>query len=395
MPLVLRVKSDNRILFGKRQAMKFDARGGSIGRSQDNDWVFPDPHRYVSSRHAMIDCQGGAYYLIDTSRNGIYINNADTPVSRGHPQRLFDGDILRIGDCDIAVELTADEAIETDDAITDGVVRAQLVTEDESMEMQLMDDEKMIGEEWFDSFLQEGSAQNSQLSEQLPSLSNVPKARHKAPKAQHKAPKAPGPAKPRSAETRAVALILKSAGLKPTDLAAKDTDEVLHTVGQLLRHMVIGLTTLLQERAQVKTSMQLSQTAIQSNPLKISPSPEDALKYLLGNGGESCASAVDLVKTSFQAVNSHERAMPRALVHAFKGFMEHFAPKELQQQFDHGLKRNRLLGVANKLKYWELYEDTFSELTRGDDGKLPEAFNREFALAYAQEVQALQSSRRK
>lgn len=384
MPLVLRVTSDNRTLFGTRQAKKFDGCGGTIGRSKDNDWIFPDPHRYVSSRHALIDFQAGAYYLIDTSRNGVYINDADAPVNRGHPQRLFDGDMLRIGDFEITVELTADAAEATDDAITDSVVRAQLVPEDESIEMQLIDERRIIGEESFDHYLQEDSVPHSQLSEKLPSIEDMPNARKRT--------------LPGQPDKRAVALIMKSAGLKPTDLGAKDPDEVLHTIGQLLRQLVIGLTGLLQERAQVKNSLRLPQTGNQgnlSNPLKISPTPEDALRYLLGDSGESYLSAVETIKISFEEVNNHERAVPRAFVHALKEFIEHLAPDELRQQFDHGLKRNRLLGVTNKFKYWELYEDTFSELTRGEEGMLPEAFRQEFARAYEQEVQALQSGRRK
>ena len=83
--------------------------GGTIGRSPDNDWVLPDERRYVSSRHAMIDYQGGAYYLVDTSRNGVFVNGADTPVGQGHPQRLFDGDQLRIGEFEIAVDISGSD----------------------------------------------------------------------------------------------------------------------------------------------------------------------------------------------------------------------------------------------------------------------------------------------
>ncbi|MFI0377552.1 MAG: FHA domain-containing protein, partial [Candidatus Thiodiazotropha sp.] len=33
----------------------FDEQGGSIGRRDENDWVLPDPERFISGRHAQID----------------------------------------------------------------------------------------------------------------------------------------------------------------------------------------------------------------------------------------------------------------------------------------------------------------------------------------------------
>ena len=103
MPLRLRVISDSNTLAPEERLREFAAVGGTIGRHSDNDWVLPDAKRYVSSRHAMIEHQSGAYYLVDTSRNGVYVNDADTPVGQGHPQRLFDGDRLRFGAYEIAV----------------------------------------------------------------------------------------------------------------------------------------------------------------------------------------------------------------------------------------------------------------------------------------------------
>ncbi|MFQ5635344.1 MAG: type VI secretion system-associated FHA domain protein TagH, partial [Gammaproteobacteria bacterium] len=143
MPLRLCITSANKSLLGKKHTVEFVARGATIGRNADNDWVLPDPNRYISGRHALIDFQGGTYYVVDTSRNGVYINGADTPVGRGHPQRLFDGDRLRLGDFDIECQVTddADEAV--DDGMRDSVVRAQLVDEDESTELPLVDENRL------------------------------------------------------------------------------------------------------------------------------------------------------------------------------------------------------------------------------------------------------------
>ena len=72
------------------------------------------------------------------------MNGADTPVGQGHPQRLFDGDKLRIGEFEIAVDISGgDEELHADDGMRDSIVRAQLVPEDESVELMLVSEDKL------------------------------------------------------------------------------------------------------------------------------------------------------------------------------------------------------------------------------------------------------------
>src|SRR5688572_33498811 len=105
MPLVLKIVSRHRQSLGERGAMEFGQNGGTIGRSLESDWVLPDGQRYISSRHASIDFRSGSYYIVDTSSNGVYVNDSEAPVGRGKPQRLFNGDRVRLGEYEMAVEI--------------------------------------------------------------------------------------------------------------------------------------------------------------------------------------------------------------------------------------------------------------------------------------------------
>lgn len=109
--------------------MEFGHAGGTIGRSLESDWVLPDGQRYLSSRHASIDYRSGSYYVIDCSTNGVYVNDAEQPVGRGNPQRLFTGDRLRIGEYEMSVEITEidDTHAQLADGHVDPVSRAQRV----------------------------------------------------------------------------------------------------------------------------------------------------------------------------------------------------------------------------------------------------------------------------
>ncbi len=105
MALKLRVISDHYKALGKRSSRLFGVTGGRIGRAQDNDWVLPDPERYVSSHHCKILFRAGEWVLEDTSTNGVFINGSDTPASVEGPYSLQDGDRLRLGDYEVLVSI--------------------------------------------------------------------------------------------------------------------------------------------------------------------------------------------------------------------------------------------------------------------------------------------------
>jgi type VI secretion system protein len=130
MALRLQIVSRHRQGLGERSGMEFGRNGGTIGRSLESDWVLPDGQRYLSSRHASIDYRSGSYYIVDTSTNGVYVNDAEQPVGRGNPQRLFTGDRIRLGEYELSVEITGEDDTQAqlaDDGHVDPVSRAARV----------------------------------------------------------------------------------------------------------------------------------------------------------------------------------------------------------------------------------------------------------------------------
>ncbi len=418
MPLRLRVTSDSKELPRDQRAREFPAVGGTIGRSQDNDWVLPDESRYVSSRHAVIDYQGGAYYLVDTSRNGVFVNGSDTPVGQGHPQRLFDGDQLRIGEFEIAVDISGGDEELHEDGMRDSIVRAQLVPEDESVELMLVAEDKLTA----DSHLQRHLTPSTSIVAKakgavkgaaprpvtVASPAKQPAARQSpvpasAPATARSPAPAPSPVPARAPaasadpEQRILAQFLEAAGIKPEAIPGQSATEVLQGSAKLLRVMVSGLMELLRERSHMKDTFRLPQTvmqAAQNNPLKFSPSVDEALRYLLNDRSEGAyLSAEDAVRAAFRDVRQHEQALVKAMLQAVQDYVERFDPEELKGRFDKGLKRGGLLSSANKLKYWELYEESYPALTQREEGGPPQLFTEEFARAYLQELDGQKAAR--
>jgi len=83
----------------------FGEEGGTIGRAEGNSWILPDEDRYVSSYHARIEFDGEAFYVIDVSTNGVYLNDSQEPMGAGNKSIIKNGDVLVFGDYEIKVSL--------------------------------------------------------------------------------------------------------------------------------------------------------------------------------------------------------------------------------------------------------------------------------------------------
>jgi len=76
MTLKLTIISEQRVKLGGHSTFVLRQSSGTIGRAYDNTWTLADPHRYLSAHHARILFRQGAYFIEDTSTNGLFLNGA-------------------------------------------------------------------------------------------------------------------------------------------------------------------------------------------------------------------------------------------------------------------------------------------------------------------------------
>lgn len=108
MSLSLTITSYHKITPGQCAEKTLDTGVMAIGRSQENDWVLPDPERLVSSRHCVIQYKDGRYYLTDNSTNGVELVQAGVRLRRGNSEVLQDGEVIRIGEYEIRARIDFD-----------------------------------------------------------------------------------------------------------------------------------------------------------------------------------------------------------------------------------------------------------------------------------------------
>lgn len=76
----------------------------TIGRDEGNLLVLPDQKRIISKEHAEIRTENGRAEIVDLgSKNFTYLNGTRLPSNQ--PSVLTDGDIVRLGDYEIEVQL--------------------------------------------------------------------------------------------------------------------------------------------------------------------------------------------------------------------------------------------------------------------------------------------------
>ncbi len=88
MELVFDVVGAQQFAPGLQSSKTFRQSGGVIGRAEGCDWVMPDRKRVLSGRHATVSYRDGAFFLTDTSSNGIQLKDSGASLSKGQPQRI-------------------------------------------------------------------------------------------------------------------------------------------------------------------------------------------------------------------------------------------------------------------------------------------------------------------
>jgi type VI secretion system FHA domain protein len=404
MALTLEIISEHREIVGDDAVREFSEGGGTIGRSLQNDWILPDPDRYISGRHAAIDHKGGIYYLADLSSNGVYINDENEPIGKGNPRRLFNGDRLRLGDFEITVSIDQGESIvmplEEEQTVSPDPL--EQVFDEVSLKsgVQLIDEEAITDDEAFNSRLFSSDDSGEELYkpenpfidlEELqdldePKMGNVVKELTER-----------DDARPKLKSTRVNVTsddlfdtFLDGLGASRTDFhASVDPVEVMQNAGEVLKEFVGGMNKLLISRANLKTAFSLDQTTVlprHNNPLKLSENTMDSIMQLLvGREGEYLGPR-DAVREVCRDLLFHQDAFLEAMSASFVEFADRFEPEELKAAFERSIDSKPLFSMLNTVKYWQLYCDLYPVMTERGGGRFPQMFAEEFVRSYERQI---------
>ena len=388
MPLTLRIISSQKDVLGPEGIHVFSVHGGSIGRSPDNDWVLPDPERFLSAHHASIDYQGGAYFLSDKSTNGVFVNDADQPVGHGTPIRLYDGDRLRMGEYDIQVSIL--------NVSLEGKKDSAVFVADDQDENDLPGEKRPsdLGRELLDA----AADPRPDHSEDFSVIDNVQSMTGTRVIGEKDVEEDEDEITQEVAQlqgeslSEAARLVFEAAGMDPRKIPEGREKQFLLTAGRMLRLCIGGLLDVLRARSRIKGELDLEQTGLkpgENNPLKFAPDVDEALDALLFYRGAKYLPPMEALEEAYVDLRAHERALVAAMKAAFDEQLAGFDPDKLEALFNRGLRRGALKGMSNPAKFWDLYREHYDLTEKRAERSFDEVTARVFAEAYSAEIRRL------
>ena len=421
--LRLKIVSDQRRSLAERSTAVFSVEGGTIGRSADNDWVLPDPARYVSAHHARVQFREGHFYLQDVSTNGVYVNDATEPLAKrgSSGYRLANGDMLRIGEYHIvaAVDVRPPEeeplgAVPTSIQVLRPLKRR--VERDIGAPINLED--LLLTSEESGPVLPVNAYGQTVDSGKVRALARtldpLPPLRPSAPEpapapsapiaplgesvssesiSQRMARLAEAVAREPKSGSSAVALedlrsgldaFCRGAGIASESLPADAHGRLLHLAGRLFRESFVGFKELERTRAETRNRYRIESPAPDEDdprPSLANLTVEDLLVTLLVNHEGRRLDSVQWLRETVGEAKLHEQATAQATRAAFVEFLDRLDPAELEARFERAARRGKAR-TADKAQYWELFTTFYRNLIEMPADHLPHTFVEAFAAMY-------------
>jgi type VI secretion system protein ImpI len=179
--------------------------------------------------------------------------------------------------------------------------------------------------------------------------------------------------------------IARAAGLPEDFFAGADPHRLAEQLGELMRLSIANLMLLLQARTEAKRlARSATHTTIQAtenNPLKFSPTPEDAIRILFGPKTHSYMEARHALEQGFDDLKMHQLKTYSAMQHAVTMLVADMDPAAIDkdlQEHDGPLDRMR----SRKSRLWDAFLMRWKASLGREPGAAVDAFMLHFADYY-------------
>jgi type VI secretion system protein ImpI len=184
---------------------------------------------------------------------------------------------------------------------------------------------------------------------------------------------------------------LRGAGLDPQRI----TPEMAMVLGQIVRSVAQGMIDVLEARAEFRSQFHLPHTRVRAsrnNPLKFSPTAEEALTTMLRPPARGYMQPLEAFEDAFDDIRFHLLATLAGMRAGFDSMLKRLDPKSLRQQADR--RYPGFLGFFGaKRRYWNRYVDLFEEMAGNADAVFQKMYGEEFSGAYERQLEELKRNR--
>lgn len=182
-----------------------------------------------------------------------------------------------------------------------------------------------------------------------------------------------------------VAAFERGAGMPAGSVAGRTDEAFAEELGALFKTVTGNLQAMLLARAETKSAMRSSERtmigALENNPLKFSPSPEDALRVMFGEKTRSYLDAAQTVDQSFGDLQKHQVQTFGAMQQALQALIDDLDPESIAGATS---KDGGLAGLVSsrRAKFWDTYVERFNAKSSRHERGMIDAFMILFAEMY-------------
>ncbi|TVP91895.1 MAG: type VI secretion system-associated FHA domain protein TagH [Pseudomonadaceae bacterium] len=379
----------------------FRQAGGIIGRAPDCDWVLPDRKRVLSGRHAEISFHEGAFYLTDTSTNGIQCKDSDTRLGKGQPMRIEHGSVFCLGDFEIRARLSQDPASFSHQPVSssgsDSIIPDDAFLDLDPLTAMDQQDSMYAGDQAYrdldysvpETAVGHDFAPLEQERIPVPEFSRPATPPPAAPPPAAPVPPAPPSAAPVQNGGDIWGQFCAALGIEGHHLNAQQQQALALKAAKLLRLSVGCLQHSLFTLNELKTDLELQaagETDSTRSPLRSHQDSAAALNSLLQPQAPGQPSAEHHLKRGFSELQSHQVALTAASRNALKAMFEHLSPEQLTLRFEQD-SGSRISTAGGR---WRAYTRLYKAM-QSNDGWGKQLYARDFNNAYNEQLRLVAS----
>jgi FHA domain-containing protein len=314
----------------------FGPERATIGRSDDNFLVLPDPKHYVSRSQAAVWSDGVTHMLVNLSQaNPILINGQEI-----EPERDYE---LQIGD-DIQIGLY--------------LLRAEAQT-----------------------------GASDAPAPALPVTAAMPPVAATVITGQQSEPAAADGGTDSAALLQA---FLNGAGIPSVAISSGLTVELMETLGKLLGSSIKGTMDLISLRALVKREVNAEVTVVvlrKNNPLKFFPDSQTVLIQMLRKKMPGFMGPDEALDDAYEDLHAHQLGVVAGMRAAMDAMLKRLHPGNFERKLPKPTLLDSLIPSRSKALLWDLYAEQFNGVSREAKDDFQSLFGKDFLNAYEKEIE--------
>jgi type VI secretion system protein ImpI len=208
---------------------------------------------------------------------------------------------------------------------------------------------------------------------------------HEAASPEAAADDAPRPADVAAAVSGDFVCLVARGAQVPETLFAQEAGELAEQLGALIRLVVDNVRQLLNARLQAKrlarTSSHTMIEALDNNPLKFSPTVEEALRLMFGSASNTYLGPRVALEQSFEDLKAHQLSTYTAMQQALSMLMGDLDPEAIDRDT---AVEGGLAGAirSRKAQLWDAYSTRWQAKTRGQTKGMVDLFMLHFGECY-------------